>query len=247
MLEARPAGLDRLGGERAAPLEDGERRHHREPYAGVGEHLIDGVEAALEDERVEGRLGQQDVDAPFDERLDLLAVGRHHLVERHVAVARVGDVARDGELLVRRADRSRDESRPVGGRGHGRVGRLAGQPRRGKVELPHPVGQAEVGQRHARRAERVGLDDVGAGGQIGGVDVPDRVPLREDQDVDAVLQVARVVAERGPAKPTLVQSQGVHHRAHRPVQDNDTLGQQVEQGRGAVCGGGHAARCWTTV
>ncbi len=38
------------------------------------EVLVDGEQAGLEDERVERRLGQQNIDAPFDQRIDLLVV-----------------------------------------------------------------------------------------------------------------------------------------------------------------------------
>ena len=225
MGNARPAGLDRLGGERPAPFEDRERGHHRQRAAEIGEHLLDRVQAGLEDERVEGRLREEEIHATVDEGLDLLAVGRHHLVERHVSVAGVGHVAGNGELLVGRADRPGHEAGPVGRLGRGRVGRRPGQRRGDEVHLPGVVLEAEVGQGHARRPERVGLDNVGARLQVGGVDVADRVPLRERQDVDAVLQVAVVVGEPGSAKAGLVEGQLVHHRAHGAVEDGDPVGE----------------------
>ena len=179
VLEAGPAGLDRLGGEGAAPLEDRERGHHGDPHARVGKHLLDRVEAALEHERVEGRLGEEHVHAPLDERLDLLPIGGHHLVEGHVAVAGVGHVAGDRELLVGGADRAGHEPGPgriLGFRGRGG---LAGQLGGGQVQLPRVFLEAEVGERHARGAEGAGLDDVAAGGEVGGVDPADRVGLGE--------------------------------------------------------------------
>ncbi len=92
----------------------------------VVEVLLDGEQAGLEHERVEGRLGQQNIDAAFDQRIDLLVVRLDHLVERGVAVAGIVDVAGDRELLVRRTDRAGDEPRPVGGSQIQLVDRTAG-------------------------------------------------------------------------------------------------------------------------
>ena len=43
--------------ERAAAFEDRDRDHHRQPHAGALEVLIDGEQAGLQVQRVEGRLG----------------------------------------------------------------------------------------------------------------------------------------------------------------------------------------------
>ena len=64
--------LDRLGREGAAVVEDRPRDHHRQPRAGLLEELVDGEQARLHDQRVERRLGQQDVDAAGDQGADLL-------------------------------------------------------------------------------------------------------------------------------------------------------------------------------
>ena len=230
MGDAQPARLDRLGGKRAAPLEDGERRHHRNAGSGLLEHLFDGVEAALEHERVEGGLRQNQVDVSLEQGLDLLAVGRHHLVERHVAMPGVGDVAGDRELLVGGTDRAGHETGPVGRFGRGGVGRLAGQTCGGEIEFPHPVVQPEIGKRHRRRPERAGLDDVGAGVEVGRVDPANRVRLRQHQHVDAVLEVFRMVPEPNASIPEFVQAEGVHHRAHRAVEHENAFGKQGLQG-----------------
>jgi hypothetical protein len=81
------------------------------------------------------------------------------------ADARVVDVGRDRERAVQRADRAGDEARAR------RVLRSSARPRprepRGlEVELVREVLERVVGLRDARRAERVGLDDVGAGGEV---------------------------------------------------------------------------------
>ena len=93
MLEAGPAGFDRLSREGASAFEDGERGHHRHLRAAISKHLLDGKQAALEHQRVEGRFRQQHINAAVEERLDLLPVGGHHFVKSHIAVARISHVA----------------------------------------------------------------------------------------------------------------------------------------------------------
>ena len=239
--DARPAGLDRLGRKRSPSLKDREGGHHGQRHTRVGEHLLDRVQAALEHQRVEGGLGEQQVHAPFDERLNLLTVGRHHLVEGDVAVAGIGHVARDGELLVGRPDRTCHEPRPIGRLRRRGVGRLPGQLRGHEVHLPRVLLEPEIGQRHARGPERVGLDDVGACREVGGVNATDRLPLRERQHVDAVLEVAVVTRESLAAKTSLVERQGMHHGAHGAVEDRDAIfedgAEKIGTGRG--CGSRH--------
>jgi hypothetical protein len=81
--------------------------------------------------------------------------------------------------------------------------------------------EAEVGQGNAGGPEGAGLDDVAAGGEVGGVDTTNGIRLRERQDVDAVLEIAVVVGKPLAAEAPLVERQGVHHRAHRPIEHED--------------------------
>ena len=53
----------------------------------------DREQAGLQVERVDDRFRQQDIDARFDQRRDLLVVRLDHLVERHAAIAGVVDLA----------------------------------------------------------------------------------------------------------------------------------------------------------
>ena len=245
VAEACPAGFHRLRGEGAATLEHSERGHHRQPDARVAEYLLDGIETAFQHERVEGGLCQEQINASLDQCLDLFAVGGHHLIERDVAVAGVGDVAGDRELLVGGADRAGHEPRPVGRFGRRGVGRLPGEAGRSEVHFAGAVGQAEVGKGQARGPEGVGLDDVGAGLEVGRMDAPNRVPLRKHEHVDAVLQILGVITERGAAKSLFVEPQGMHHGAHRPVENGDAAGEEsVERiGTGGRIGRGHQVSC----
>ena len=230
VAEALPAGFDCLGGERSPPFENGERRHHRQADPSRTEGLLDGEQAGFQNEGVEGRLGEDDVDVSLEERLDLRAGVGHHLVEGDVAVAGVVDVAGDRKLFVRRSDRAGHESGTVGRLGSGGVGGVAREFGRGEVQLADPVFEAEVGQGQGGGAEGVGLDDVGPGLQIGRVDPPDRVPLREDEDVDAVLQILRVVAESLTPEAVLVEPEGVDHGSHGAVEDGNAGGEELAEG-----------------
>ena len=176
--DARPAGLDRLGGERPSSLENRERGHHRQGAAEVGEGLLDRVQAGLEHERVKGGFSKEDIDAPFDESLDLLAIGRHHFVVGDVAVAWIGHVAGNRELLVGGTDRAGHKPRLVRRLRGRRVGRSPGQRRGDKIHLPRVFLEPKVGERHARSAERVGFDDVGPSLEVGGMNALNRLSLR---------------------------------------------------------------------
>ena len=108
-----------------------------------------------------------------------LLVGSGQLVERHVAGGRVVHVRRDRGGPVRRADRARDEPRPVRLGRLARVGGLAGEPGRGRVHLADDALEAVVGLGDPRCGEGVRLDDVGAGVEVGVMDRPDDLGLGE--------------------------------------------------------------------
>ena len=101
-------------------------------------------------------------------------------------------------------------------------------------------GEPEVGEGHARGPERVGLHDVGASLEIGGVDSPDGIPLRQHEDVDAVFQVLGMVAKSLTPKSLFVEGKGVDHRSHGAVENGDAVGQQGMKSfdtSGARCSG----------
>ena len=71
--------------------------------------------------------------------------------------------------------------------------------------------------------EGVGLDDVGAGLEVGAVDVLDELGLGQDQHLGAVLERLGVAAEARAAVVLLGRVAGVDQRAHRAVEDEDAL------------------------
>ena len=81
-----------------------------------------------------------------------------------------------------RPDRSGDQHVAAGD-----VARLAGDLRAAAGQLAGLVGQAVRGEPDAVRAERGGLDDVGAGGQVLAVDRADQLGSARDQLVEARL------------------------------------------------------------
>ena len=91
-----PEGLDGLPRERSAgSIGDGDRGDDREADAALVEEALDGEERRLEVERVEGRLGHQDVDAAVDQAACGFVVGLREIVEIDRAESRAVDVGRE--------------------------------------------------------------------------------------------------------------------------------------------------------
>ena len=80
--------------------------------------------------------------------------------------------------------------------------------RAGEIDLADLVAQAEAAQLHAIRAERVGLDHVGAGLQVLAVHVDDQLGLRLVERLEAAVDEDALA---------------VQHRAHGAVADEHTI------------------------
>ena len=110
----------------------------------------------------------------------------------------------------------------------GRVGGVAGQARRRDVDVADRLRvEAVVGLGDAGRGERVRAEDVRAGIEIGDVDGVDGRRLGQAQEVAVAAQVARMVAEPLAAEIGFGEPVGLEHRAHRPVEHEDPLAQEV--------------------
>ena len=92
-----------------------------------------------------------------------------------------------------------------------------------EVQLVGDRLEQVVGLRDGRAAERVGLDDVGAGGEVLAVDLADDVGPRQDQQVVVAAQILRVVLEPLAAEIGLGGLVALDHRPHRAVEDEDAL------------------------
>ena len=161
-------------------------------------------------------------------------VGRPELLEADVAGPRVGDVRGDGGGPVRGSQRAGDPARPAVAR-LGRVRGGAGQPGGGRVHLAGQVCQPVVGLADRRGVERVRLDHVGPGVEVGGVNRGDDVGPREREQVVVAAQVTRMVGEARPPEVGLGELVLLDQRPHGPVEDQDPLRRRrVEKRTGAA-------------
>ncbi|OIQ78929.1 hypothetical protein GALL_393590 [mine drainage metagenome] len=227
------------------------------------EPFVDGEQRGLGVEGVENGFHQEQVHAFLAERLRLRVIGGAQLLESDVARAGVVDVGADAGGLGRGAEGAGDEARLV--RRGVRGGAGTGDARGGAVHLIGQLGHAVVLLRDAGGAEGVGLDDVGAGGEIAVVDVADDLRLREVEQLVVAFDVTRPclegnagplpsflhplggqgIAPRCPWGPSnafaavlrLVELEALDHGAHGAVENEDALAQQRRQLRAARVGG----------
>ncbi len=185
------------------------------------EQALDREDRRLAVQRVEDRLAEDEIGAAVEETAQALGVGRDQLVEGDVAEARIVDVGRDRRRLARRPEHAGDEARAVRRFRGELVGRLAGEPRRGEVELVRERFQPVVGERGRVRVERVGLDDVRARGEVLPVNRADELRLGEHEQVVRALEVDRRVGEARAAEVGFTEPVALDHRPHRAVEDQD--------------------------
>ena len=205
------------------------RRDHRHAPHALREQLLEREQRRLAVERVDVRLGQQQIDAAFDQAARLLGERVDELAKRDRARARIVDVARQRCRLRRRADRAGDPPWPAV-LGLRAIGGTARDPCGRDVELVDGALEPVVGERERGRGERVGLDDVGARAQELQVDVLDHVGLGEREDVVAALERVRVIAEALAAPDRLVgELEALDHGSHRAVEHDDAALEQVAQ------------------
>ena len=189
----------------------------------------DGVERGLGVERVEDGFDQQQVGAAVEQAVDLFAVGLAQIVEGDGAVAGIGNVGRDRGGAVGRAERAGDEAR-LAVLGGDALGGGARELCAVAVEFIGEIRHVVVGLRDRGRGKGVGGDDVGAGAQIIGVDVLDRLRLGQDQQIVVAPDVAVEILEALAAERGLVIFQALDHGAHGAVEHQDAFAGGREQG-----------------
>ena len=190
--DGRIERLERLPRQRPpAPVAHRNGHDDREsPFVMLGavEATLHSVERRLHIQRIECRLDQEHIHAPLDEGLHLLPVTVDHPVETVGTLGRTGDVRGQAQRLGRGADAAGHPHlarRPVG--------RRPGQGGPGPRHLLRPVLQPVFLLGNAVGTERVALDDIGPGRDVGLVhgrdDVRPRqvqalvVPLERDADI----------------------------------------------------------------
>ena len=225
-----PERFRQLSRQQAAGLVgNGARDHHGHVDAAFFGDFGNGVERRLGVQRVKNGFDQQQIGAAVEQAVDLLAIGLAQIVEGDGAVAGVGNVGRNRCGAVGRAQRAGDEAR-LAVLGGNALGRGACELRAIEVEFVGEVRHVVVGLRDRGRGERVGRDDVGAGAQVVGVDVLDRLRLGEDQQVVIAADIAMEIRKALAAKRGLVILQALDHGAHGAVEHQDTLAGGGEQG-----------------
>jgi hypothetical protein len=148
------------------------------------------------------RLDDQAIDAALQQPLRLLPEGGERFVGGHGA--------QGGQVLAQRADGAQDEDVAP----H-RLPHVAGQARPLAIDLADPALQAVEAELEPVGAECVGLETVGPGGEVLGVDPLDGLAVVEVQDIEAGI-------ERDAT--------GVQHGAHRAVGKQRSLGQALQEG-----------------
>jgi hypothetical protein len=109
--------------------------------------------------------------------------------------------------------------------------------RRGQVHLARQEAHLVVVLRDRGGAEGVGLDQVGARGQVALVDVADHVGPREAEQLVVALHVLVEVLEALTPVLGLAQLEALDHGAHGAIEDGDAVLQDVGQRLGAGVGG----------
>ena len=148
-------------------------------------------------------------------------VGVAHLIEIDVPVRRILYLRRHAQGLVGRPHGPSNEAWAVGVTVRPSLCRLFGQLRCLQVQVVDQRFRAVVGLRDSLGVERIGLDDVAARCQIGLVDVPNQLRLREDQQVVVAEHSPRVVAQTLPAKGVFAQALALDEGSHGAVEHQD--------------------------
>ena len=225
-----PERFRQLSRQQAAGLVgNGARDHHGHVDAAFFGDFGNGVERRLGVQRVKNGFDQQQIGAAVEQAVDLLAIGLAQIVEGDGAVAGVGNVGRDRCGAVGRSQCAGDEALfAVLGTDALRGG--AGEFCAVAVEFVGEVRHVVVGLRDRGRGKRVCRDDVGAGAQVVGVDVLDRLRLGEDQKIVIAANIAMEIRKALAAKRGLVILESLDHGAHGAVEHQDALAGGGEQG-----------------
>ncbi len=224
-----PEGRGRLAGKRASG-KVGDRAVCRVGpwHATLCEDFLACEDRRLGVERVEDGFDQHDVRAAIEQPAQLFAIGNAQIVEGHGAVAGIVHVRRNGGGAVGRPERAGHET------AHavlllGADRRTAGKPRTVAVELIDHLFHAVIGLGDGRGGECVRLENVRTRHRIAEVFFLDRLGLRQVEQVVVALLVAGAAGEAVAAEMILVEAEPLNLRAHRAVEDEDTLARCLVQ------------------
>ena len=232
VVDGLPECLGRLPGERpTAQVGDRAGDHDGQPFPRL-EDLLEREQCGLGVQRVEDRLDHDEVGTAVDQRLGGLPVGLNEFGEPDVARAGIVDVRRDAGRTVGRTEHAGHPARP--GRRLDRVGGAARDRCGVEVDVADGVAEVVVGLRDARCRERIGLDDVGPGLEIGAVDRFDDVGSGQREHIAVALQIGVVALERFAAEVGLAEVVALLHGAGGAVEHEYALLERIGEGCGHV-------------
>ena len=231
--DARTERLDRLSGERApGGAHDGHGDPERHGAAELLEDRLGRGDGRLAVQRVEDGLDDEQVDAAFEQPLDLLEVGAVQGVKVDLALLRAVRVHGGGRGLRGRADRAGDERallfadavlcRVLLRRGYGDLSRS-------DVEPLHVVNEVVLLLGDGVGAERVCLDDVCPSFEVAHVEFLHDLRTGEAKDLVVALQLHRVILELCSAEILFGESVRLEDCAGGAIEDGDPVAEDLFQ------------------
>ena len=216
------------------------------------EDVRDSKEGRLTVQRVEDCFDQEQVDTSFDERTDLIEIRLAQLIECDGAKTGIIQIGRNGRGHGEGTDRSADE--PAFSRLLGCSICRVQRDRRGcqihfaneraKIDIVHdPVKEflilpptfwlalkKKIVETNCGRTESVGFDDVRTCFEVSGMNFLDHLRLSQVQQFEAAFEIlALPVGEFFSTVILLRQFPALDHGAHRAVEDDDALVEQLFQ------------------
>jgi hypothetical protein len=183
----------------------------------------DRLDGGLGVQSVEDGLHQEEVDPALVQGQHLFAIGVVDLIESHAPRAGIVHVGREGKGAIERPDGPGQEARLVRLGGGPAVGALATETGCGEVDVAHRMLQCIIGLADRGGVEGVGLADVGAGREIGVVQLGHEVGAGEAQQIVVALQRMAVILEMAVAEIILAEPLLLEHHAPRAVEHEDSL------------------------
>ncbi len=273
MLHGIPERLDGLcGNHRFAATTDRGGDGNRQENLVLLEDLLNRHQRRLGVQRVEDCFHEEEIRAAFYQGADLIQVCLFHLIKSHHAKARVVRVGRVRERHRQRSDGAGHEALPAV-LVRNPIRPLATLARRGFVDLPRQIVEElvlddllvelgilapavlarvvheELALADAGGGKSVGLNDVRTGFEEAPVDVADHRRLCDGEKVAVVEQVLPGVLEPVPADIGLFHPVGADGRAHRAIENGNSLPEEFLKLRAAVLVRAHSdyisflARC----
>ena len=163
--------LDILACEQRPHRLDGARDGDTGGNTGGRDRALDTDQASLAVDRVLHRLQQQQVGTTLDQPFRLLLIGVCKIIE--------SNAAGDRNAFGRRTHRAGNKPRTLGSAEGVRLS--ARELRRDPVEFPRLSFESVLCQHHRRRAEAIGLDNVGSGFEKAAMQLADLVRTGDDE------------------------------------------------------------------